>query len=101
MSGERFFKPGRSCLTRLMTPRSVRYEDAYAKAHPFDKMVEGMLQETMLDDTVHLIRRGIEKDVQVNVIVNNRSGGNAPEIARMLAQRFLDQFSQISFGSIG
>ena len=88
-SGGRFLNSGRSCVIRLMTPLRMRYEDAYAKAHPFDKMVEGMLQSSMLEDTAQLMRTGIEQGVQVNVIINNRSGGNAPEIARMAVERFL------------
>jgi hypothetical protein len=31
-------------IFRLITPIERRYEDAYMKAHPFDKMVEGMMQ---------------------------------------------------------
>jgi len=31
-----------------MTPIGMLYEDAYAKAHPFDKLVEEMLQPEMV-----------------------------------------------------
>jgi hypothetical protein len=96
-SGHRFLNSGKSCVIRLMTPLRMRYEDAYAKAHPFDKMVDGVLQESMLEDAVHLIRRGMEQEVQVNVIINNRSGGNAPEISRMLAQWFLAGMDDVSW----
>ena len=72
-----------------MTARGMRYEDAYAKAHPFDKLVEGMLDPRMVEETAELMGKGIEAGVQVNVIVNNRAGGNAPLIARRIAQRFL------------
>ena len=88
-SAERFFNSGKQCIVRLMTPRGMRYEDAYAKAHPFDRLVEGMLDPRMVEDTAELMRKGIEAGVQVNVIVNNRAGGNAPLIARRIAQRFL------------
>jgi uncharacterized protein YecE (DUF72 family) len=49
-AGRRFFNAGGEVLIRLMTPHGVRYEDAYARAHPFDRLVEGMLSERMLDD---------------------------------------------------
>lgn len=73
-----------------MTPLGMRYETAYEKAHPFDKMVDGMLDHDMVEDTASLMWRGIEKDVQMNVIINNRAGGNAPMIAQQVAQRFLE-----------
>jgi uncharacterized protein YecE (DUF72 family) len=89
ISGGRFLRPGRSVVVRLMTPRGVRYEEAYAKAFPFDRLVDGMLQTSMIEDTVWLMERCIREDVRAFVIVNNRAGGNAPEIARLIAQRFL------------
>ena len=42
-AGGRFFNSGRQAIIRLMTPLGTRYEDAYAKAFPFDRLVEGML----------------------------------------------------------
>jgi hypothetical protein len=89
ISGGRFLRPGRSVVVRLMTPRGVRYEEAFAKAFPFDRLVDGMLQTSMIEDTVWLMERCIREDVRAFVIVNNRAGGNAPEIARLIAQRFL------------
>jgi hypothetical protein len=67
----------------------MRYEDSYAKAHPFDRLVEGMLSERMLDETAAIMRRAIAAERHVTVIVNNRAGGNAPLIAERLAERFL------------
>lgn len=43
-----------------MTPIGLRYEEAYAKAHPFDRLVEGMLQPEMVADTAALMRVGVE-----------------------------------------
>ena len=85
----RFFNSGHNCVIRLMTPRGVRYEDAYKKAYPFNKLVEDMISQNMIDDTVEIMKKGIANDVNVNVIVNNRAGGNAPMIARMIAKKFL------------
>jgi uncharacterized protein YecE (DUF72 family) len=88
-SGQRFLNSGRQCIVRLMTPAGMRYEDAYARAHPFDKMIEGMLQPEMVEETATLMRTGIEAGVHMNIIINNRAGGNAPLIARKIASKFL------------
>ncbi len=61
------------------------------KAHPFDKLVEGMLQPKMIEETAQLMHKGIEMGAKVNVLVNNRTGGNAPLIAQMIAEKFLHQ----------
>ncbi len=89
-SGKRFLNSGGQCIVRLMTPIGMRYEDAYAKAHPFDKMVEGMLQPDMVEDTASLMKTGTEQGVRMNILINNRAGGNAPLIARRVAERFMD-----------
>jgi hypothetical protein len=43
----------------------------------------------MITDTVRLMWKGIAEGIQMNVIINNRSGGNAPLIAQELAGQFL------------
>jgi hypothetical protein len=85
----RFFNKGNQCVVRLMTPLGMRYEDAYLKAYPFDQLIEGMLQPEMILETVEIIQRAIEQGVTINVIVNNRAGGNAPLIAEQIARKFL------------
>jgi len=91
-SGGRFLKAGREWVIRLMTPLGMRYEEAYAKAHPFDRIVEGMLQPRMIEQTAQIMKLVTEAGGYAYVIVNNRSGGNAPQIAKMVAQRFLELF---------
>jgi len=88
LSGKRFLNKN-SCIIRLMTPKGMRYEDAYARAHPFNALIKGMQSPGMVRDTTELIKRGIEKKVRINVIVNNRAGGNAPLIAQQVAREFL------------
>jgi uncharacterized protein YecE (DUF72 family) len=88
-SGQRFFNSGQQAVIRLMTPLGTRYEDAYAQAFPFDRLVEGMLQPRMIDDTVKITMEGIRQEVGINIIINNRAGGNAPRIAQLIADRFL------------
>lgn len=91
--GRQFLNRGGETVIRLMTPLGVRYEDAYAQAYPFTHLVEGLFQPRMVNETVHLIEEALSRNIHVNLIVNNRAGGNAPEIARLLAARFLTQRS--------
>lgn len=93
-SGGRFFNARNELVIRLMTPRDMRYEDAYARAYPFDKMVEGMLQPEMILETVEIVKGAVEKGVLVNLIVNNRAGGNAPLIAGEIAERLIPKPGQ-------
>ncbi|UCG13518.1 MAG: DUF72 domain-containing protein [Deltaproteobacteria bacterium] len=93
-AGHRFLNSGGQSIVRLMTPRGVRYEQAYAQAHPFNALVEGMLNRAMVEDTVDLMNFAIDQGVRMNVIVNNRAGGNAPLVARTIAQRFLGRLQQ-------
>jgi uncharacterized protein YecE (DUF72 family) len=85
----RFFNAGNQCVIRLLTSLGMRYADSYLKAHPFDRLIEGMLQPEMVLETVEIMRQAVEKGITVNVIVNNRAGGNAPLIAQEIVRRFL------------
>ncbi|MBF0495026.1 MAG: hypothetical protein HQK58_00395 [Deltaproteobacteria bacterium] len=71
----------------------MKYEDAYLKTFPFDKMIDGLLSSRMLDDTAAIMRSAIDQGCHVNVAVNNRAGGNAPIIAQLLSKGFLDSLS--------
>jgi uncharacterized protein YecE (DUF72 family) len=88
-AGGRFIDAGGQAVIRLMTPLGIRYEDAYAKAFPFDRLIEEMVQPAMISQTAELMWAGIGQGVEVNVIINNRAGGNAPRIAQELARRFV------------
>lgn len=94
----RFFNGAGQCIIRLMTPLRVRYEDAYLRAYPFDKLVEGMMSRHMVEETVEIMRDAIGQNVGVNVIVNNRAGGNAPLIAQEISARFLETMTPASQG---
>jgi len=39
----------------------MKYEDSYAKAFPFDKLIDGMLNPQMIEDTVQLIKEAIRQ----------------------------------------
>jgi hypothetical protein len=72
----------------------MSYEESFAKAFPFDKMVPGMLDPEMIEDT-DKIKNEAEKDrVQVNLIINNRAGGNAPMIAQKITGRLHSEKQQ-------
>jgi len=90
LAGRTFLNSGGQSVVRLMTPRNIRYEDAYARAHPFNRQVDGMMNVRMLEETVQLMHTAIREQVQINIIVNNRAGGNAPVIAQHIAGRFLE-----------
>jgi uncharacterized protein YecE (DUF72 family) len=83
----RFFNLGGDCIIRLMTPLRMSYEDSYAKAFPFDKMVDGMMNPEMIDDATEIIMEGIKRRKRMNLIINNRAGGNGPIIAQEIAKR--------------
>lgn len=88
--GRRFLNGGRQCVVRLMTPLRMRYEEAYLKAYPFDRLVEGMLSPRMVGETAQLMVAAVGSGVSINVIVNNRAGGNAPLTAQKISGRFLE-----------
>jgi hypothetical protein len=72
----------------------MRYEESCEKAFPFDKSVDGMIQPEMIDETVMLMEAAIDEDVHLNISVNNRAGGNAPAIARIVSNRFLERVNR-------
>ena len=95
-AGRRFFNAGGGCVVRLMTPRGVRYEDAYKQAFPFDRIREGMESPGMIEDAVRIAQKAVREDVRINMVVNNRAGGNAPLIARRFARSFLRRIAEDS-----
>jgi uncharacterized protein YecE (DUF72 family) len=89
-AGNRIFNSGRARIIRLMTPRGVRYEDAYARAHPFDRLLPEMLQPEMVAETVGLMGKAVEERLETSILINNRTGGNAPLIAQRIAEQFIE-----------
>lgn len=87
--GERFTNKGARCVLRLMTPRNMRYEEAFIKAFPFNRLIDGMMSPGMVEDTIGIALAALEQGVRANVIINNRAGGNAPLIAQEIAERFV------------
>jgi hypothetical protein len=57
------------------------------EAFPFDKIVSSMPDPEMVEDRAKIINEAVKDKVQVNLIINNRAGGNAPLIAEKIAER--------------
>lgn len=93
-SGESFTAKNNEAVIRLLTPRKIKYADAYALCHPFDKAVPELVNSSgtqqMVDETVALAFKAIQQAGVLNVIVNNRAYGNGPELAKRLGQRIMD-----------
>jgi uncharacterized protein YecE (DUF72 family) len=95
MTGERLTAENGQVVTRLLTPRDMKYAEAYARAHPFEEPVSE-LSETeqahdMVLDTTALAFRAESQNALLNVIANNRAWGNAPDLNRAIAHRILDE----------
>ena len=88
-SGKHFYNSGKQCIIRLLMPLRMKYVEAYEKAFPFDKTVDGMMNPEMIIETIEIVKAAIKENIEINIIVNNRAGGNAPLIAREIASHFL------------
>ena len=74
-------------VMRLLTPLRMTYEETYAKYHPFDRLHDELPQ--MYRDAAFIIREGVNIGLPMITVVNNRAGGNAPEITRRVAEQLL------------
>lgn len=78
-------------VVRLLTPLKMRYKDAYALTHPFDKPVPEIAEseegQAMIDDAAALIMDAISQHKTVNMVLNNRAYGNAPDLGPEIASR--------------
>ncbi len=75
----------------------MSYEESYAKAFPFDRMVSGMLDPEMIDDTVKIVNEAIRDKIRANLFINNHAGGHAPLIAQEIADRLHNERQQRLF----
>lgn len=74
---ERFTAP--FTVVRLLTPLQMSYEAAKKRVEPYTKIVEA-LQE-MRRDCVELVKKAVGEQRKAYVLVNNRSEGNALQVA--------------------
>ena len=70
-----FFSSGKQAVIRPITPLRMSYEESYIKAFPFDKMINGMLDPEMVEDTVKIVNEAIKDKIRVNLIINNPAFG--------------------------
>ncbi|RPJ38097.1 MAG: DUF72 domain-containing protein, partial [Deltaproteobacteria bacterium] len=96
-AGTEFFNAGKQVVIRLITPLRMSYEESYAKAFPFDKMIPDMLDPEMVEDMAKIVNEAVKDRLQVNLIINNRAGGNAPLIAERIAERLHREKQQALF----
>ncbi|MEM1055042.1 MAG: DUF72 domain-containing protein [Bacteroidota bacterium] len=94
LAGETFSARNREAIVRLLNPRDMKYDEAFALAYPFTEPVPA-LSETgqarrMIDESAALMYKAVESDVTLNLIANNRAWGSSPHLAQTLAHRFLD-----------
>lgn len=102
LSGGRFTAKDGNAIVRLLTPLRMKYEDAYALAHPFDKPVPELAESPqtrdMIADVAALIYQAMERDEMLDVIINNRVYGNAPSLGQAIAHRVLKEEERRSTG---
>jgi hypothetical protein len=67
----------------------MKYEDSYAKAFSFDKLIDRMLDPRIIETTIQLIKQELRRERRIAIITNNRAGGNGPLIAQSIATRLL------------
>jgi hypothetical protein len=52
-----------------------------------------MMTPQMIEDSVKITRFAIDQNIDVNITINNRAGGNAPIIAQEIAKRFIQEYT--------
>jgi len=95
MCGERFTATDGNVVARLLTPRDMKYAEAYANAYPFDQrapeIADTQQAHDMVLDATALVFQAEAQNALLNLIANNRAWGNAPDLARTIALRVLDE----------
>ena len=95
MAGQHFTAANDEVITRLLTPRDMKYAEAYAHAYPFDEAAPALANtkqahDMVLDVTALAYQAGAQNAL-LNVICNNRAWGNSPLLAQTIAHRILDE----------
>ena len=57
-------------------------------------MVTGMLDPEMIEDMAKIVNEAMKDKIRVNLIINNRAGGNAPLSAHQIANRLHSEKQQ-------
>ncbi len=95
MCGEQFTAADGRVVVRLLTPLDVPYAEAYARTHPFEETVPDVAgtqqAHNMIMDTTALAFQAESNGNVLEIIANNRAWGNAPALARAVAERIIDE----------
>ena len=81
----------------MRKPCRLRAYRNTSNTFPSDKMVSGLLDPERIEDTAKIVNEAIKDKAQVNLIINNRAGGNAPQIAQKIADRLHPEKQQRLF----
>lgn len=94
LAGERFSSSTGQAILRLLNPREMSYDEAFAHAYPFERAAPALAEtpqaRQMIDEATALAYKAVEAGVTLHTVCNNRAWGNSPDLARTLADRFLD-----------
>ncbi len=74
--------------------QTTQSKERLKRQMPFDKIIPDMLDPEMIEDTAKIVNEAIKDGTQVNLIINNRAGGNAPLIAERIANRLHSEKQQ-------
>ena len=85
---------GGQAIIPLITRLRMSHEESYAKAFPFDRMVDGMLDPEMIEDAAWIMNEAAKDNVQANIIINSSAGGYAPRIAQKIPDRLRSENQQ-------
>ena len=92
--GERFTSATGGAVLRLIQPRDMSFDESFRLAYPLEGPAPGLSDtgaaRRMVDEATALMYQAVEHGVTLDVVCNNRAWGNAPDLARTLAHRFLD-----------
>jgi len=98
LAGGGFSAANQTAICRILTPLGVKFEDAFARAYPFERPIPEVeaspdTQRMVLDATA-LAFQAILQETDLFLILNNRAYGNAPNLAQRIALRILDEFER-------
>ncbi len=98
MAGHRLTSARKEVVARLLTPLRVPYAKAYAAAWPFDKPIPEIADskggQDMVMDAVALGIQALKHDSAPIILLNNRAWGSAPDLARKVAQRLVEELDK-------
>lgn len=76
---------GSVLVIRLLLPPGKRYADLKEAYAPFDRLVAP--QPAMRQGVLRLVQAGLEREMEVYVLVNNKAEGSSPLTVRALAEQ--------------